>query len=154
MSDAKPAKHVVSVFVNEHSVHLAEHEVTGMHIKDSAIEQGVAIRRDFEIEVEGATPPRVIGDDERVRVTEHERFLAKPRSVTILVNEREVVMHAPSATGLQIKEAAIAQNVPIQLDFVLSEEIGERKTKVIGDTDLVHLKPHHRFIAVAPDDNS
>jgi hypothetical protein len=44
--------------------------------------------------------------------------------------------------------------VSIQLDFVLSEEIGDRRTKVIGDKDEITVHPHSKFIAVAPDDNS
>ena len=65
-----------------------------------------------------------------------------------------VRVEGPKSTGLAIKEAAIAQGVSIQLDFVLSEEVGDRRTKVIGDKDEVTVHPHAKFIAVAPDDNS
>ncbi len=78
----------------------------------------------------------------------------KPHQVEILVNERKVKITGPRATGLQIKEAAIAQGVAIQLDFVLSEELGDRKSRVIGDSEDVPVNDHSRFIAVAPDDNS
>jgi len=44
--------------------------------------------------------------------------------------------------------------VPIQLDFVLSEELGDRKSRVIGDNEEVPVNDRSRFIAVAPDDNS
>lgn len=75
-------------------------------------------------------------------------------TVEITVNGKTVKIQGPKATGLEIKQAAIAQHVSIQLDFILSEEIGDRRTKVIGDTDEVTLHPHTKFLAVAPDDNS
>jgi hypothetical protein len=79
---------------------------------------------------------------------------AAHREITILVNEGPVTMHQERATGREIKEAAIAQGVAIQLDFVLSEELGERRSRVVGDDEVVHLHNRMRFIAVAPDDNS
>ena len=79
---------------------------------------------------------------------------AKPHEVEILVNERPVKIAGPRAQGLPIKQAAVAQSVPIQLDFVLSEELGERKSRVVGDNEDVSVTDHARFIAVAPDDNS
>jgi hypothetical protein len=73
--------------------------------------------------------------------------------IVIHVNEHPVrVMHR--VTGLAIKQAAIDQGVPIQVDFVLSEELADRKTKIIGDSDLIEVNEHSRFVAVAPDDNS
>jgi hypothetical protein len=74
--------------------------------------------------------------------------------VTISVNDQDVQIEGPHSAGLQIKQAAIAQGVPIAFDFVLSEEIGPRRTKVIGDTDIVTLHKGARFIAVPNDDNS
>ncbi len=51
-------------------------------------------------------------------------------------------------------QAAIAQGVKIELSFVLSEELPNRKTRIVGDTDVVTVTKHSPFIAVAPDDNS
>jgi hypothetical protein len=76
------------------------------------------------------------------------------REVQILVNEHPVHMRRGDATGLQIKEAAIAQGVAIQPEFVLSEELGERRSRVIGDNQKVEMREHLKFVAVAPDDNS
>lgn len=87
-----------------------------------------------------------------MQTTQHED--TKERLVEITVNGKTVRVEGPKATGLAIKEAAIAQGVSIQLDFVLSEEIGDRRTKVIGDKDEFTVHPHSKFIAVAPDDNS
>jgi hypothetical protein len=74
--------------------------------------------------------------------------------VTITVNEKAVEIAGPKATGLEIKQAAIAQGVNIQLSFVLSEELPNRKTKIIGDNDEVTVNKNSKFVAVAPDDNS
>jgi hypothetical protein len=74
--------------------------------------------------------------------------------VTILVNESPVTMSDKKTTGKGIKEAAIQQGVKIQLDFVLSVELNDRRSKVVGDNDAVELHKHERFLAVAPDDNS
>ena len=74
--------------------------------------------------------------------------------VEISVNGKPVRVPGPKDTGLQIKQAAIDQGVKIKLDFVLSEELGDRKTKLIGDTDEVTVHPDARFVAVASDDNS
>lgn len=87
-----------------------------------------------------------------MQTTQHED--KKQHLVEITVNGKVVRVEGPKASGLEIKEAAIAQGVSIQLDFVLSEEIGDRRTKVIGDKDEVTVHPHSKFIAVAPDDNS
>lgn len=74
-------------------------------------------------------------------------------TVVVHVNERPVTV-TQHATGLAIKQAAIAQGVPIQLDFVLSQELNDRRTKIIGDADTLTVNEHARFVAVAPDDNS
>jgi Multiubiquitin len=73
--------------------------------------------------------------------------------VIIHVNEQPVrVDHR--VRGRELKQAAIDQGVPIQLDFVLSEELADRRTRIIGDDEVVEVNAHSRFIAVAPDDNS
>ena len=76
------------------------------------------------------------------------------RLVTITVNERPVVVHGPKVTGLQIKQAAIDQGVPIQLSFVLSEEKPNHRTEIIGDSDIVTVTKNSRFVAIPHDDNS
>ena len=74
--------------------------------------------------------------------------------VTITVNEKPVMITGPKATGLQIKEAAISQHVEIKLDFVLSEELGDRRTRVVGDNEEITVHEHSRFVAIPNDDNS
>lgn len=77
-----------------------------------------------------------------------------PRLTEILVNERPVNVDGPRITGLAIKQAAIAQGVPIQLDFVLSEELPNGRSRVVGDNDTVTVNKNSRFLAIPNDDNS
>lgn len=78
----------------------------------------------------------------------------KPRPVTVEVNNKPVKVDGPTATGLQIKQAAIDQGVSIKLDFHLSV-IGEGgKEERVKDDESVTLRPDLKFFAVAGDDNS
>jgi len=74
--------------------------------------------------------------------------------IEISVNFKPVRMHERKVTGLQVKEAAIAQGVNIRVDFVLFEDKGNGQRKVVGDTDEVHLHPGSKFEAIPHDDNS
>jgi hypothetical protein len=74
--------------------------------------------------------------------------------VVITVNEKPVSMTGPKVTGLQIKEAAIAQGVQIGLDFQLSEELANGRTRIVGDAEPITVNKNSRFDAVAGDDNS
>jgi hypothetical protein len=78
----------------------------------------------------------------------------KDRTVTVSVNEQAVELHGKTATGAEIKAAAIAQGVHIQPNFVLQEELPNGTSRIIGDNDDVRLREHLRFTAIAPDDNS
>lgn len=78
----------------------------------------------------------------------------KPKTIEIEVNGKDVEMPKEEVTGLEIKEAAIAQSVNIQLTFVLQQELPNGSSKIIGDRDEVRLRKHLRFTAIAPDDNS
>ena len=78
----------------------------------------------------------------------------KTALVTIVVNEVPVEIEGPKTTGLRIKEEAIAQGLEIQLDFVLSEELPNGRTQIIGDCDEVTINKNSRFVAIPNDDNS
>ena len=58
-----------------------------------------------------------IRDDEKVDVT---------------VNDKPVVLVGVKQTGASIKKAAIDDHVNIKEDFVLSIELGDGKTKLVG----------------------
>lgn len=79
---------------------------------------------------------------------------AKSKAVQIHVNEQPVLMPDHRATGLQIKETAVSQGVRIQVDFVLSQEQGSGKVKIVGDSDEVALTKNSRFDAVPNDDQA
>jgi hypothetical protein len=76
------------------------------------------------------------------------------QEIEIEVNDRPVTLIGHRHIGSDIKKAAIAQGVPIGLDFVLSIERGPRQTKIIEDTDAVGVTRHSRFVAIPDDDNS
>ena len=78
----------------------------------------------------------------------------KEHEIEISVNGRPVKMAGKVATCAEIKQAAINQGVSIQLNFILQEELPNGSSKIIFDTDEVHLRPHLKFTAIAPDDNS
>lgn len=78
----------------------------------------------------------------------------KHEEIEISVNFKPVRMLERKVTGLQVKEAAIAQGVNIRVDFVLFEDKGNGQRKVVGDTDEVQLHPGSKFEAIPHDDNS
>lgn len=82
----------------------------------------------------------------------------KKQTVRITVNEQPVEMTVDppdrTATGAEIKAAAIDQGVAIQPNFVLQQELPNGTSKIIGDNDVVRLRERVRFTAIAPDDNS
>lgn len=77
-----------------------------------------------------------------------------PEPVRIHVNEKPVHLKGHHHTGLQIKEAAKAQEVKIELDFLLYLLRYHQPNKPIGDHEEVHINDESRFHAIADDDNS
>ena len=80
-----------------------------------------------------------IRDDEKVDVT---------------VNDKPVVLVGVKQTGASIKKAAIDDHVNIKEDFVLSIELGDGKTKLVGDDEFIEVHDGQRFLAIENDDNS
>lgn len=78
----------------------------------------------------------------------------KEKTITIIVNEQPVRFDHKTATGAEIKAAAISQGVHIQPNFVLQEELPNGTSRIVGDGDKVHLHEHLGFTAITPDDNS
>ena len=76
------------------------------------------------------------------------------RAIEILVNFKPVAVESDRVTGLAIKEAAIAQGVGIQLDFVLFEDHGHGRRDLVRDDQVVHVHRGARFEAIPGDDNS
>ena len=86
--------------------------------------------------------------------TEETEGAAKHEFVQIKVNERPVRIEGPRSTGLKVKEAAIAQGVEIQLDFILYLDLGGGHTKTIDNADPVTVHEGTTFTAIDNDDNS
>lgn len=76
------------------------------------------------------------------------------KQVVITVNFKPVTMPDKRATGLEIKQAAIAQGVNIQPDFVLFRDKGHGRRDPIRDDEKVELHRGDKFEAVPGDDNS
>ncbi|MET4483484.1 hypothetical protein [Bradyrhizobium sp. F1.13.3] len=77
------------------------------------------------------------------------------KEIDVIFNEKyPVKVYGKKQTGLSLKQAAIEQKVPIQLDFILSIELGGGKTEVIGNDDKIKVKEGDRFLAIPDDDNS
>jgi hypothetical protein len=153
----EPLDHLVTVKVNDHPVKLLGLRETGEQIKIAAIEQGVEIGKDYLLEeVPHDGDHRRVENHERIELHDHMIFRAyRPEHmVAVTVNEQPVKLKGHSATGMEIKAAAIAQGVAIQVNFVLQEELPNGMSRIVGDNDHVHLREHLRFTAIAPDDNS
>ncbi|WP_263351342.1 hypothetical protein [Acidicapsa acidisoli] len=84
----------------------------------------------------------------------HPHHHPHPEPVRFHVNEKHVHMEGHHHTGLRIKEAAKAQGVKIELDFLLYLVRHHQPNKLIGDGEEVHLTHESRFHAIADDDNS
>ena len=72
----------------------------------------------------------------------------------ISVNRKPVFVDDPLVTGLQIKGAAIAQEVAISVDFQLALVDEDGKHRIVGDADKVDVREFKTFFATASDDNS
>ncbi len=75
-------------------------------------------------------------------------------TITVKVNDDPVTLTDKHQTGASIKASAIAQGVPIQQDFDLSEVLPNGKQKPIGDDKKVEAKDGDEFWAIPGDDNS
>jgi predicted nuclease with TOPRIM domain len=94
-------------------------------------------------------------EEKAEKLDEEAEELEAKRSIEVVVNDKyKVTLVGRNQTGLSIKQAAIAQHVPIQLDFVLSIELGGGKTDIIGNDQPIKVKKGDRFLAIPDDDNS
>ena len=105
---------------------------------------------DVEILLDGEGE-REVHPGERFDLRHRPRF--KRKVVPILVNHQEVRIRRRVATGLQIKQEAIAQGVAIRVEFVLFKVAGDA-LQPIKDDQRVHLHERDEFRCVAGDDNS
>ena len=92
------------------------------------------------------------GDSGEVDVIVDEEEL-ETLPIVIEVNRKPVSMDVRRATGSEIKSAAIAQGVQIEMDFLLAVRRHGR-TDPIKDKQEVRLHQGECFVANAADDNS
>ena len=78
----------------------------------------------------------------------------KAKDVVVTVNTRPVPLPDRSVTGLQIKQAAIAAGLPIDVGFVLLIDEHDGRDRVVGDDEAIKVNKNSTFTAIAPDDNS
>ena len=67
----------VTIEVNDHKVEMSAGPATGLEIKEAAIKQGVNIQLNFVLQVQlpnGSS--KVVGNDDKVALTEHLAFTA------------------------------------------------------------------------------
>lgn len=78
----------------------------------------------------------------------------KPKPTEVEINGKTVVLDEKVMTGREIKQAAIAQGLQIQPDFVLQLQRPNGEYDVIGDNEELHIRKGMEFTCIAPDDNS
>lgn len=79
----------------------------------------------------------------------------KPKVVEALFNKKFTIeLPEGELTGLQIKQHAIEQDVPIRPSYVLFLIKNKNHRQLIGDTDVVTIRKGLEFAALADDDNS
>lgn len=66
----------VLVLVNRHEVLLPERKMTGLEIKQEAIEQGAELEIGFQLSVKNGSHYDVIGDTDEVNVHKGQEFIA------------------------------------------------------------------------------
>jgi predicted nuclease with TOPRIM domain len=94
-------------------------------------------------------------EDKAKRLEEEAEELEGKHPIEVVINDKyKITLLGKKQTGLSVKEAAIAQKVPIQVDFVLSIELGGGKTEIIGNDQPIEVKKGDRFLAIPDDDNS
>ena len=74
--------------------------------------------------------------------------------IKVVVNDKPLTLIGNRHTGASIKQAAIEAGVPIDADFVLSLEHGNRQTTIIDDLETIEIVCDARIVAVPDDDNS
>lgn len=88
-------------------------------------------------------------NDDVATVAQHDR------TIEITVNKKPVTITQGEHSGLEIKQAAIAAGLPVQVDFVLTEIHGNSPNRpTIGNGDQVEVHPGSKFALIADDDDS
>lgn len=76
------------------------------------------------------------------------------KEIEIIVNNKPVIVPDKEVTGLQIKEAAIAQRVNIKLDFLVFRDHSNGQQEGIKDDQIIKVHHKERFDVLCNDDHS
>ena len=73
---ARPQVHMVTIQVNNNPVEVEGPRISGLEIKQAAIDQGVEIQIDFQLAEIKDAKRQIIGDDDIVTVNKNSKFVA------------------------------------------------------------------------------
>ena len=76
------------------------------------------------------------------------------KTVEIVVNGKPVNVPDKDVTGLEVKQAAIAQGVNIQLDFLVFRDLSNGQQVGVKDDEIVKVHHKERFDILCNDDHS
>jgi hypothetical protein len=71
-------------------------------------------------------------------------------SAAIYVNKQRVLLERETATGAEIKAAAIAQGMNVRPNFVLVEVLANGTSRAVAENEVVRVRENNRLITVAP----
>ncbi len=77
-----------------------------------------------------------------------------PHTIEIVVNGKQVNVPDGEVTGLEIKQAAIAQGLNIQLDFLVFRDLSNGQQVAVKDDEPVRVHHKERFDILSNDDHS
>jgi len=75
-------------------------------------------------------------------------------TIEILVNGKSVTVPDREVNGLEIKQAAIAQGLNIQLDFLVFRDLSNGQQVAVKDDEPVRVHHKERFDILCNDDHS
>jgi hypothetical protein len=74
--------------------------------------------------------------------------------VTVIVNKQPVTVDGPRLTGLDVKKAAMAAGLKVELSFTLSKKEANSRFKNVADDDVVTVNKESVFMLTDDDDDS
>jgi hypothetical protein len=86
-------------------------------------------------------------------IESHKQEKPSPEVITISVNGSPVRLAEKKVTGLEIKQAAIAQGVSIEINFTLFRVSGSQQHQV-KDHEEITVHEGEQFRCIRADDNS
>jgi len=76
------------------------------------------------------------------------------KAVEILVNGKALTVQDKDTTGLEIKQAAIAQGVNIKIDFKVFRDLSNGQQVRVADDESIKVHHKEQFDVLSNDDHS